>query len=330
MPFHEKLNSVYNKIKIICNDYDINCQRSDEIAIGSITKGLIQEIYNSDIIIADLTFSNPNVFYELAISHCIGRKTIMITQEDKIPFDIGQEYVINYSNSFEGSLILEKEVKRLLEHLLNGGIIDNPAFMFLPNNKDKCKTISTINAESEQKYRDSLAALEMKLSKQGENIKQILNHITAPINSNSSNINELNHKINFNFFEGSWVSITSKSKFFGLIENGNLFIPYCYGDSNHLTGHYYNCRILGNTLFTRYKWFHRPISGYAFYNVVSKNKLVGGWWYSRDVSNAIQCDDITRINDSIPGMTDIILKRDTTSNQKLSWVDEYLRNKLQY
>ncbi|GEM_PF-3082679 len=139
MPFRDELKSLFEKLKLICNDLGIECRRSDEIAIGSITKGIFEEIYNAEIVIADLTFSNPNVYYELAISHCIGRKTILITQEEKIPFDIGQDYVIKYSNTIDGSIVLEIQLRRLFKHLLDGGVIDNPAQMFLPKSKEEEK-----------------------------------------------------------------------------------------------------------------------------------------------------------------------------------------------
>jgi len=139
MPFRTELSNLYNKLISICNSVDFDCYNSNEIAVGSITKNIFEEIFNADAVIADLTFSNPNVYYELAISHCIGRKTILITQEEKIPFDIGQEYVIKYSNTLEGGMILEEELKRLLTHILNGGIIDNPAQMFLPKSREEKK-----------------------------------------------------------------------------------------------------------------------------------------------------------------------------------------------
>jgi hypothetical protein len=139
MPFRDELKSLFEKLKLICNDLGVECRRSDEIAVGSITKGIFEEIYFADFIIADLTFSNPNVYYELAVSHCIGRKTILITQEEKIPFDIGQEYVIKYSNTIDGSIILEKQLRRLFKHLLDGGTIDNPAQMFLPKSQEEEK-----------------------------------------------------------------------------------------------------------------------------------------------------------------------------------------------
>ena len=139
MPFKDELKSLFEKLKLICSELGVECRRSDEIAIGSITKGIFEEIYFADIVIADLTFSNPNVYYELAVSHCIGRKTILITQEEKIPFDIGQDYVIKYSNTIDGSMVLEKQLRRLFKHLLDGGTIDNPAQMFLPKSQEEEK-----------------------------------------------------------------------------------------------------------------------------------------------------------------------------------------------
>ena len=139
MPFRDELKGLYNRLKDICARLGTECRRADENAIGSITKGIFEKIYFADIVIADLTFSNPNVFYELAVSHCIGRKTVLITQEEKIPFDIGQEYVIKYSNTIDGVNFLEKELMRFLKHLLDGGTIDNPAQMFLPKSKEEEK-----------------------------------------------------------------------------------------------------------------------------------------------------------------------------------------------
>lgn len=170
MPFRDELKSLFEKLKLICEDLGVECRRSDEIAIGSITKGIFEEIYYADFVIADLTFSNPNVYYELAISHCVGRKTILITQEEKVPFDIGQEYVIKYSNTIDGSIVLEKQLRRLFKHILSGGTIDNPAQMFLPKSheeekfnklSDMSKEILVALAESRKVEMEIVANLAM-------------------------------------------------------------------------------------------------------------------------------------------------------------------------
>jgi hypothetical protein len=134
MPFKDELNAVYRQVKEIVTLQGFNCVRADEIAIGNITKNIFHHLANAQVVIADLTQANPNVFYELGISHCIGSKTIMITQEDKIPFDVTADFVIKYGNNFDGLEKLKTGLNKSLSHIKEGGIIDNPAQMFLPKN----------------------------------------------------------------------------------------------------------------------------------------------------------------------------------------------------
>jgi hypothetical protein len=65
-------------------------QRADQISEpGLITTQIIQHIIDDPLVIADLTGSNPNVFYELAVRHAIRKPLIQIIQkEEKIPFDV--------------------------------------------------------------------------------------------------------------------------------------------------------------------------------------------------------------------------------------------------
>lgn len=67
-----------------------NIIRADKIsAPGDITHQIIDCIVKADLVIADLTDTNPNVFYELAIRHAIRKPYIQICDlETKLPFDI--------------------------------------------------------------------------------------------------------------------------------------------------------------------------------------------------------------------------------------------------
>jgi hypothetical protein len=57
---------------------------------GLITNQIIEYIMRSKLVIADLSFHNPNVFYELALRHVSRLATVQIVRKgDKIPFDIG-------------------------------------------------------------------------------------------------------------------------------------------------------------------------------------------------------------------------------------------------
>jgi len=64
--------------------------RADQIPkVGLITSQIINLLIESPLVIADLTDSNPNVFYELAIRHAIRKPYIqVITKGQKIPFDL--------------------------------------------------------------------------------------------------------------------------------------------------------------------------------------------------------------------------------------------------
>lgn len=64
--------------------------RADKIEkLGVITSQVIQHVVEDDLIVADLTDRNSNVFYELAVRHAIRKPFIHLIQKgDRIPFDV--------------------------------------------------------------------------------------------------------------------------------------------------------------------------------------------------------------------------------------------------
>ena len=76
--------------KPILKENEFKAVRADQIPkVGLITTQIINLIIESPLIIADLTDSNPNVFYELAIRHAIRKPYIqVISKGQKIPFDL--------------------------------------------------------------------------------------------------------------------------------------------------------------------------------------------------------------------------------------------------
>lgn len=56
---------------------------------GLITYQIIQHITGDDLVIADLTGQNPNVFYELALRHAVNKPLILVADSgEQLPFDI--------------------------------------------------------------------------------------------------------------------------------------------------------------------------------------------------------------------------------------------------
>jgi|AGTN01.3.fsa_nt_gi hypothetical protein len=72
--------------------------RADKISEpGIITTQIIEYIVNAELVIADLTDHNPNVFYELAIRHAMRKPLVqMIRKGEIIPFDVAATRVIQF------------------------------------------------------------------------------------------------------------------------------------------------------------------------------------------------------------------------------------------
>lgn len=74
--------------------------RADEIdKPGIITSQVIQHVVSDELVIADLTDTNPNVFYELAIRHAIRKPLVQIIQKgQRIPFDVAGTRTVHFDH----------------------------------------------------------------------------------------------------------------------------------------------------------------------------------------------------------------------------------------
>ena len=121
MPFDAQYREVYAEVyKPVCAENDLDCWRVDEIARpGSITRDIVEGIIDAEVVIADLTGQNPNVFYELGIAHSVGNKTIMTAQTiADVPFDIRSYRVLIYQQNIMGSRKLAEDLDKAIKELL--------------------------------------------------------------------------------------------------------------------------------------------------------------------------------------------------------------------
>lgn len=88
-------------------------ERADEISSpGLITTQIIKRLVESDLVIADLTSHNPNVFYELAIRHVVqGPIVHLIREGEEIPFDLKNVRTIFVSTDVAKSKIAIKQLR---------------------------------------------------------------------------------------------------------------------------------------------------------------------------------------------------------------------------
>jgi len=118
MPFKAKLEKVYtDHIKEMCEEMGLTIRRADEVLNpGPFMEKAWDGICAAELVIADCTEKNPNVFYEIGMAHTVGKKVVLITRSDKdIPSDIKHFDYIPYIYDPEGVDALVKKLKTFLQ-----------------------------------------------------------------------------------------------------------------------------------------------------------------------------------------------------------------------
>jgi len=114
--------------------------RADQIdKPGVITRQIIEYILRSRLVVADLSYSNANVFYELALRHAARLPVVQIVRYgDRIPFDINQMRTIVIDNRDIYSLLpnvelYKSELASQARRALEAGVeVDTPVSIYFP------------------------------------------------------------------------------------------------------------------------------------------------------------------------------------------------------
>jgi len=112
MAFSEEYKDIYEVgIKPACKDAGATCERVDEqIFSENILEHTYSQIKRADVVIAEMTGRNANVFYETGYAHGLGKQVILLTQDaDDIPFDLKHYPHIVYKMSIS---TLKNELER--------------------------------------------------------------------------------------------------------------------------------------------------------------------------------------------------------------------------
>jgi hypothetical protein len=116
MPFSETLEDTYiYGIRGACEKAGLQCKRADEIEhSGVIIEEVLDHIRRAEVIIAELTDYNPNVFYEVGWAHALGRTTVLIAKKGtSLPFDVRHINTVFYTSIKD----LEKKLATRLQEI---------------------------------------------------------------------------------------------------------------------------------------------------------------------------------------------------------------------
>jgi len=105
----------------------------DSLRAGNIRVDMFQRLLPADLVVADLSLDNANVFYELGIRHALREKrTFMLRCEgDKYPFDLQTDRYFIYQRENPAASL--EQLVAALRQTLNSEEQDSPVFKLLPN-----------------------------------------------------------------------------------------------------------------------------------------------------------------------------------------------------
>jgi hypothetical protein len=133
-------------IEPVVTELGLVARRADQIdRAGIITQQIFECLAKARLCIADLSFNNPNAFYELGVRHMCKLPTVQIIRKgDKIPFDVSQGRTIKIDMTDVYSVMdsvdsAKKELRQHVRHALSADYKgeDNPVNTYLPGTEVK-------------------------------------------------------------------------------------------------------------------------------------------------------------------------------------------------
>lgn len=153
MPFSELWSDrVWDVVSSTVTKMGLRAERADNRHGPIVTEDIWRGIVESRVVLADVTGSNPNVFYELGVAHTLGKDVVLQCQPlARLPFDTQGFRHIIYSDNPSGMRWLESEIPNKIGHFLTKDHSAEPPQEKTPPPQSTPKT----PAEMAQKLRDA-------------------------------------------------------------------------------------------------------------------------------------------------------------------------------
>lgn len=117
MPFHEKLVDTYDLgIYAAVKEVGRVCERADKaVYTGEVMKWVRDKIEKCDLVIAEVSEPNPNVYLEIGYAWALGKKVLLVaTDVGNLAFDIKSHRCIKYNRIGELKEVLPGEIRAAL------------------------------------------------------------------------------------------------------------------------------------------------------------------------------------------------------------------------
>ena len=122
MQFSEPYKQLYEEvIKPVAEAHELRAYHVGEVfGPGIVLKDIAQGIVEAEVVIAEITPANQNVFYELGYAHALMKPTILLAERGKqLPFDVSGYRVLFYDNTIAGKKHIEDGLRKHLDAILS-------------------------------------------------------------------------------------------------------------------------------------------------------------------------------------------------------------------
>ncbi len=275
---------------------DCDCIRADEIKeVGSIVRDIVSQLCDADLVIADLTDKNPNVFYELGVRHVLGKPTILISQKmEDVPFDLRPYRTIIYGISPRATKNFQNELEQTILHLFENSTkhsspvsdyIDPSRIKLILNSFGKTSdlqpaevTIKNIESKLEQlrQGQDRLSNEVIKLNLERQRVVTDINEIEE-LRASSAEKPQFDKKLtDASKLSGLWLGSSGKLQVY--VSGKTLKGDYDwngYDMAGHIQGEFDD-----KILKFEWTWDKSPEKGNGFFICdESYQFLKGGWFF---------------------------------------------------
>jgi hypothetical protein len=125
MPFSEPFDSLYRDVIMpIAKSCGFEIIRIDEVpGPGIILNDIQQQIQRANVVVAEISTPNPNVFYELGYAHALDKPAVLLVRREhasQMPFDVRGYRAIFYDDSIAGKNVVERNLEQNFRAVLPG------------------------------------------------------------------------------------------------------------------------------------------------------------------------------------------------------------------
>ena len=122
IPPDKEVHPLRDAMKTACKEFGVRLVLPEEIATRPIliAELIYSEIARSDLLIADVSRPNSNIFYEIGLAHALGKPTIFLIQEGagEVPLNLRNYSYLQYALTSKGLSEFQHMFHRILEDFI--------------------------------------------------------------------------------------------------------------------------------------------------------------------------------------------------------------------